>query len=68
VTLGPSGMGRVVIAAGIQAGDTVALSDPERAPDTPGKAPGAASPGSPGSPGSSPARPTLATPLPRTLP
>ncbi|HEV7516172.1 MAG TPA: HlyD family efflux transporter periplasmic adaptor subunit [Thermoanaerobaculia bacterium] len=29
VTLGPSGMGRVVIASGLQAGDTVALGDPE---------------------------------------
>jgi multidrug efflux pump subunit AcrA (membrane-fusion protein) len=56
VTLGPSGMGRVVIASGLKPGDTVALGDPERLPDAaPGpaekeKAPAAASPTSPSRP------------------
>jgi multidrug efflux pump subunit AcrA (membrane-fusion protein) len=42
VTLGPSGMGRVVIASGLQAGDVIALADPERTPEAapePGKDP-----------------------------
>jgi multidrug resistance efflux pump len=62
VTLGPSGMGRVVIASGLTAGDTVALSDPERGPER-GAPEKATSPMSPGA-----ARPSLAAPLPRTLP
>jgi HlyD family secretion protein len=56
VTLGPSGMGRVVIAAGLKPGDVVALGDPERssgaapgAPEGRGKIPAAASSGSSGS-------------------
>ena len=36
VTLGPSGMGRVVIASGLKPGDTVALGDPARGPDASG--------------------------------
>ncbi len=50
VTLGPSGMGRVVIAAGLKPGDVVALGDPERGPgDTPG---------SPAAAGKTPAAPS----------
>lgn len=47
VTLGPSGMGRVVIASGLAQGDVIALADPERAPESapePGKESGKASP------------------------
>jgi HlyD family secretion protein len=50
VTLGPSGMGRVVIASGLQPGDVVALGDPERGPG--------AAPGAPGAGGKSPAAPS----------
>jgi len=35
VTLGPAGVGRVVIEEGLEAGDVIALRDPTRAPDDP---------------------------------
>jgi multidrug efflux pump subunit AcrA (membrane-fusion protein) len=47
VTLGPSGMGRVVIASGLKPGDVVALGDPERGPEA-GTGDRGAAPGSPG--------------------
>jgi HlyD family secretion protein len=55
VTLGPSGMGRVVIAAGLRPGDTVALGDPERGPEGEGQ-PGSGS--TPGTAGKTPAVPS----------
>jgi HlyD family secretion protein len=58
VTLGPSGMGRVVIAAGLRPGDIVALTDPERGPAP--AAPAGAAPKAPASPRiSRPAAPAL---------
>jgi multidrug efflux pump subunit AcrA (membrane-fusion protein) len=54
VTLGPSGMGRVVIASGLQPADVVALGDPERGPEGgTGDAPGSSGAG-----GKSPAAPS----------
>jgi multidrug efflux pump subunit AcrA (membrane-fusion protein) len=51
VTLGPSGMGKVVIESGLAAGDRVALVDPTRSrDDAAGKGPedkGAATPAGP---------------------
>jgi len=61
VALGPSGMGRVVIAAGLRAGDVVALEDPERGP-----AP-AAPEGTPGAP-KPPTPPRIASPAAPSLP
>jgi HlyD family secretion protein len=65
VTLGPSGMGRVVIAAGLKPGDTVALRDPTRGPEPSGPA---GSSGGTGASGVTSPPPRVAAPAARTLP
>ncbi|HEY0781148.1 MAG TPA: hypothetical protein VGE98_01735, partial [Thermoanaerobaculia bacterium] len=50
VVLGPSGMGRVVIEAGISAGDVLALADPNRRPEQEPKKKGAPGPTGPSTP------------------
>jgi multidrug efflux pump subunit AcrA (membrane-fusion protein) len=61
VTLGPSGMGRVVIASGLKPGDVVALGDPEREPEKADAAP--RGPGKPPAP-TPPAVTSRTLPLP----
>lgn len=57
VTLGPSGMGRVVVAKGISAGDVLALVDPTGRSDRPAKEATARPTSSPPSPGGPPPPP-----------
>jgi multidrug efflux pump subunit AcrA (membrane-fusion protein) len=56
VTLGPSGMGKVVVEKGIEPGDVLALADPTKPREKPAEegeeTPGSAAPAAPAAPGS----------------